>query len=203
MNNGEVHDYLVECWKEVKELESIIKHLGSTDKKSSFLTKYTLIRCCGTFEVSYKTVIARCAGFKLCSRTEKYIESSIVASSNNPNIHNMLNLLKKFDKSWSSSFESRIDNHNRKSRIKSAVKNLVNLRNSFAHGQSTTTTFHDVKSYFVEACRVVKILDEIVGVPSEDLEHKSIQNAFRESLHLRLINLLAIHMGRQVNTKGL
>jgi len=203
MHNLEVKNYLIECWDEVKDVEKAVNALDVFDKQRNYLTKYILIRCCGTLELSYKTLFARYAGHSLCQRTENYIEDSVIGSSMNPSLYKIKNLANRFDDRWGKKLEATIENHKRKSRIRSSINSLVTLRNKFAHGQTAQASFTNVKSYFVEACRVLYILDQIIGKNTEDPHHNLVCDEFKKMLHSKLVDILKRNMRyRRIKDSG-
>ncbi len=58
INNINAKAAIDDCNAELDRITGIINGVGSTSPLSGYLTKYSLIRICGTLEVCYKTIIA-------------------------------------------------------------------------------------------------------------------------------------------------
>lgn len=58
INNINASNAIVDCNAELSRITGIIDSVGSMSHLSNYLTKYSLIRICGTLEVCYKTIIA-------------------------------------------------------------------------------------------------------------------------------------------------
>lgn len=58
INNPNAQTAIDDCNAELSRITGIINGVGSINPLSGYLTKYSLIRICGTLEVCYKTIIA-------------------------------------------------------------------------------------------------------------------------------------------------
>ena len=59
MIKNEIAQYAIDdCRTKLDKIWHMIEAVGSTNKISGYLTRYALVRICGTLEISYKTIIA-------------------------------------------------------------------------------------------------------------------------------------------------
>lgn len=147
------------------ELESINTIIERTDKFSNivpFLTKYALIKACGTLEQSYKTIIVDYCETDVNQRLKNYLENKIRNSSRNPSIENISSSLSEFDKEWNKKFKLKLNRKKDKSKLKTSLKSLNADRNEFAHGGNPTTSFDSIRGYYNDAIKIMDILDSVV-----------------------------------------
>jgi hypothetical protein len=162
MNNENAQDSIDSCILELQRIETLIENLlGHTSPIVPFLTKYAIVRTCGTIEYCFKTIIA-----DLHTGTPQvlnYIDKTIRSSSMNPSINNICSTLKKFDEHWNNTFLERIRTHEHPQRLRDSIDSLNNARNSFAHGGTPTSTFDNVKNYFNDTVILIQMLDDVVN----------------------------------------
>lgn len=160
MNNRSVDIAIQDAQAEFAQLEELIRSEGISNKIRYF-TFYSLIKACGVIEYSYKTIVADFHDG--CSpQLQTYIDKKVRNNSNNPSLDNIRNLLISFDPAWNNSFNNALSSHPYKDRLKSSLSSLNTNRNSFAHGQSCTATFSDIKKYFNDAIEIIKMVDDAV-----------------------------------------
>lgn len=162
MNNNEVELKIQSC---VDEL-NIIKELIDKNKFQSsvqYLSKYALIKACGTIEQAYKSLIydytTTCENGKVIN----YIFKKVKESSMNPNYNNMVSLLKSFDEEWSNKFKKQIKEKENVEMIKYSLESLNNSRNQFAHGGNPIISIDDVIKYFKDSIEIIEIYDNIIS----------------------------------------
>ncbi|MCG8761036.1 hypothetical protein G1L15_14190, partial [Tenacibaculum finnmarkense] len=127
-----------------------------------FLTKYSIVRACGTIEFCFKTIISDShSGHS--SQITNFIDNTIRNSSMNPNRQNISTTLKKFDPNWKTNFNQKLNDIADCERIKASIDSLNLARNSFAHGDTPSATFENIKDYFMDSVEIMKILDEVVS----------------------------------------
>lgn len=162
MNNKNAQSSIDSCIEELERIETLIDNLlGHTSPIIPYLTKYAIVRACGTIEYCFKTIIA-----DLHTGTPQvlnYIDNTIRSSSMNPSISNMCTTLKKFDENWNTSFIEKIRIHEHPQRLRDSIESLNSARNSFAHGGTPTSTFENIKGYFNDTVLLIQMLDEIVN----------------------------------------
>jgi RiboL-PSP-HEPN len=160
MNNPDIQALVDECDNDFARIETLILALTSINPAVPYLTKYAIIKACGTLEQSFKLLISdfSCAGQSI--QIKKFIDISFRESSINPSLDNIHKSLKKFDEQWNNNFKAFLDADTNISRIKSSINSLNNARNLFAHGGNPTVTFNDVKDYFEDAKKIIEYIEQ-------------------------------------------
>lgn len=160
--NADLQCLIDDCNNEITEIEGKLQGLQPLDKMKGYLTNYTLIRCCGTIEYVYRSIVADYFSSFSIPQIHNYLESTVRSGSMGANYENMTKLLKKFDDSWESTFKTSINNRPEKNRLISSLKSLSTNRNAFAHGQSPTATFQDIVNYYNDSLIVINLFDAAV-----------------------------------------
>lgn len=163
MNNSDVQRVLDECWLDINQVSSIINSLGITSNINPYLTKYAIIRACGTIEIAYKTLIADYCCRRSKSEVKNYINKFIRESSSNPSYDNILRTLSHFNSIWVNELSSAIDVHPRTPLLCTSLQSLVDARNDFAHGGNPSTSINNILINFEDSCMIIDLLDQIIG----------------------------------------
>jgi hypothetical protein len=163
MKNTVVDQFLNDCEEELNQLEASMTLLGHTSPLGMFLTRYAIIKACGTIERAFKSLVADFAEDKQSQQVKNYLRSRIRESSMNPNENNITQLLKSFDESWAVEFSAKLKILPEQNRKKQSLKSLVEARNSFAHGGNPTTTITQVKVYFCDCRDIMNVIDESIA----------------------------------------
>lgn len=163
MNNNEVLLLLDECQDDLDKVGTIIDSLGQTSSVVPYLSKYAIIKACGTIEVAYKTIIADNCSKRTKKQVKTFIDNKVRDSSHNPSYTNICNLLDEFDSDWKDNFKQQVQIHTDRDEILTSLSSLVAARNEFAHGGNPTITISDVIRYY-RFCRIViEIIDNVVA----------------------------------------
>lgn len=162
MHNSEVESALVSCESDLASVKAIIDGLGITSNIVPYLTKYAVIRGCGTIEQAFKTVVADRCAYRCKSQVKRYIEIKVRLNSSNPSYSNICGLLKDFDEDWNSRFKLGVKGEPNSKQITDSLQSLVDARNDFAHGGDPSASISDVLTYFENSKRVIEILDDVV-----------------------------------------
>lgn len=162
MNNPDVAIILSACDAELVHIQGIIINLGITSAVVPYLTKYAVVRACGSIETSFKSVIADYCSQRSKKQVKRFIDRRIRDGSANPSIENMYKFLLDFDKNWQIAFKAQLNAEPNKTALTSSLQSLVDARNDFAHGGNPTTSLMDVVQYFGHAKRIIEIMDAIV-----------------------------------------
>lgn len=160
MNNLDIQTLVDECDDDFKRIEALIFVLTSINPAVPYLTKYAIIKACGTFEQAFKLIISDFSCLGQSAQIKNFIDSSFRESSINPSLDNIHKSLKKFDGQWNTNFKNFLDTDTDISRIKSSISSLNNARNQFAHGGNPLVTFNDVKDYFDDAKKIIVYLEQ-------------------------------------------
>lgn len=159
MNNTNADTAIKDCLNELNRIERIINAEGSTSPICSYLTKYALIRTCGTIEVCYKTIIADYYE-RYSSALGSFITHHVRNATRNGTYENSCTALREFDETKSKNFKVVINSLPDKEKILSSMKSLNTARNNVAHGISSTLSFTDIKGHFNDAIKVIEKLDD-------------------------------------------
>lgn len=160
MNNSAVEQMLDDCSDELDQLQILAAAQGPA---TPYLTKYAIVRACGTIEQSFKTVVADHCANKSKAQVKRFLAVRVRDSSMNPSWENMCRLLRDFDEIWNADFKSVVNADSDCAQIKLSLSSLVEARNNFAHGGNPSSTIGDVRVYFDHAKRIIQYMDSIVS----------------------------------------
>lgn len=161
MNNSEVENLIQDTIREFNQLEVLVEQVGYSSPMSKYLTKYSLIKSCGTIEYAFKNIIADFHN-NSTPQVRNFIDMMVRESSQNPSLDNIRRLLKNFDGVWLDSFNKELNKHANKNKLTTSLSSLNNERNAFAHGRNCSITFQNIKDYFLDAIEIIYILDRVV-----------------------------------------
>lgn len=161
INNPNAQTAIDDCNAELSRITGIINGVGSTSPLSGYLTKYSLIRICGTLEVCYKTIIADYYE-NIAPQLGRFISCHLRDASLNPIYENICKALSRFDDSKNELFKKEVANLANKDSLIDAFKVLNRERNNVAHGTNSTLSFNDMKSRFSEAIKIIEVLDSVM-----------------------------------------
>jgi hypothetical protein len=71
-------------------------------------------------------------------------------------------LITMYDVDWNTNFKQRLNEHENSERVKDSIDSLNTARNSFAHGDSPSSSFENIRNYFNDCVEIINILDEVV-----------------------------------------
>jgi glutathionyl-hydroquinone reductase len=171
MNNTTVEQLVSDCENELARITDIIDALGPFNNLVPYLTKYAIIKVCGTLEQSFKTIIADHNHISQSQQIRNFIDASIRKSSMNASFKNIYSTLKKFDTNWHNLFKTKLRNIPHYSRLTSSLNSLNDERNCFAHGGQPSASFASIKEYFNDAKEIVILLDLIVVEKNASRQH--------------------------------
>lgn len=163
MTNTEAQRNISLCNEELDKIDVMIENiLGHTSPIIPFLTKYSIVRACGTIEYCFKTIISDLHSGNSPQITN-YIDNTIRNSSMNPSISNICKTLKKFDENWNDDFKKQLKKHTKYKRLIDSIDSLNNARNSFAHGGTPSASFENIRNYYKDTVIIIEILDNVVN----------------------------------------
>lgn len=162
MNNTAVQAELTACSLELDDVAASIKGLGILSSTVPYLTKYALIRACGTIERAFKTLIADFCSQSSTYQIKQFLTKKVRDNSANPKLDRIHGMLNDFDESWSDSLKASMKRHADRELMTTALTTLVDARNEFAHGGSPNVSIGDVQSHFMNARKVIEIMDAII-----------------------------------------
>jgi RiboL-PSP-HEPN len=164
MYNIDVQLLIEGCDNELIHIDTIITSLGGTNLIIPYLNKYSVIKSCGTIEISFKTLIADYCSRRSKPQVKRFLNKRVRESSANPSYEKIIGILKEFDNNWVTSFKTQMQAQANYNSILSSIQSLVDARNDFAHGDNPTITFADIKNYFTESKLLIETLDNVIGV---------------------------------------
>jgi len=157
----ELKALIIDCDNEIGRIKVIIdgEPFGLT---TPYLTKYALIKACGTTERVFKSTIANYFNRSKLPQVQKFINKNVRESSCNPTYDRVVNMLAEYDEMWKQNFKVSIKNHSDYKKVIQSLDSLVSARNSFAHGGNPTITIGNIVTYFKDTIDFLYILDRTV-----------------------------------------
>lgn len=162
MNNVEVQRLLDDCSDELAQVNGLISGLGIASNVVPYLTKYAIIRACGSIEQAFKAILCDHCSKRSKKQIKRFLGRRVRESSVNPSYENICRLLKDFDEDWHSNFKSDINASPDKTVLMTSLTSLVDARNDFAHGGSPSSSINDVITYFHHSRAIIEALDSRV-----------------------------------------
>ncbi len=156
--NGVYEQELNICTQELSSIQSWIAD-NSLDSNVRFLTSYAVIRASGTIERVLKEMIFDVISLGSTEEAKSYLSRNIVEASFNPSTKKIEHLLPLLNSGWHSDFCNRV----RATEQKEQLNSLVDLRNSFSHGSSITTSISDVVEYYHSGVWILRQLSEVLS----------------------------------------
>lgn len=161
MKNPVANQAISDCNDELIKIRGQINLLGSTNSISGFLTRYSLIKICGTLEICYKTIIADFYE-QSAPHLGTFIGYHLRDASMNAKYDNICHAIGRFDKSKLNLFKSKIQSLQNSNRILQSLSDLNSARNEFAHGNQPTLSFNDICNKFNDVVLILEELDLIM-----------------------------------------
>jgi len=163
MNNADVDLQLTQCRTELDHVQTSITTVGVLSPVAPYLTKYAVIRACGTIEVSFKALVADFCSNRSNAQVKRFIHMKIRMGSANPSQENIMSTLNLFDETWKKKLKSNLKSDPDKQKLLASLQSLVDARNEFAHGGSPTLSIADVLQHFDHARRIVEHVDTVIA----------------------------------------
>ncbi|MCM1041285.1 MAG: HEPN domain-containing protein [Bacteroides sp.] len=161
MKNSIANQAINDCNDELVKIQGQIEQLGSTNIISGFLTRYSLIKVCGTMEVCYKTIIADFYE-NSAPLLGAFISYHLRDSSMNAKYENICKALCMFDRHKEKLFKEKISILPEKDKVMQALSDLNSSRNTFAHRGLFSMSFNDLYDKFKDGVRILEVLDSIL-----------------------------------------
>ena len=160
MNNQNFLTNIDECKEDLQRIQSLINGIGSMSPVAGYLTKFALIRVCGTLEICYKTLIADFYE-AVSPELQRYITIHVREASLNAKYDNIIKVLKEFSEEKSNDYKKNINAREDKDLILTAMSSLNSARNEVAHGGNMSLSIADMCNHFEKAVCVLGELDNI------------------------------------------
>ena len=152
-------DVLRDCFREIRSIEGYVSS-NPFDSKNKFLQSYLVMRCSGTTEYIFKSMLYDKIAFNLDARLKTYFENTILKNPSNPSYKKMIDLLSKYDRSWGKAFSNCFSS---RSVDITNIKSLIETRNGIAHGSpGTIPSINETKEKFYSCCRALHCVSKIL-----------------------------------------
>lgn len=129
---------------------------GTSPQEQSYLAKFLVVYICGIYEEVIETIFNEWADLFKSNILSYFFEEYLNKTFRNPNISNLINLLKKFDKNWVDTIG------NLPSDQKGAIDSIVTNKNYMSHGQSCTITLSEIENYYNLSKKVIEKIDDLL-----------------------------------------
>jgi hypothetical protein len=163
MTNENAATLISVCKREFEQIEHFREAVGGANSMMGLMTKYSVIKSCGTIEQCFKGILYDYFELNNTPQAKNYIFQHFRKCSMNPNHGNICKSLKKFDERWHAELNKMLDARSDKKKILRSLETLNEARNKFAHGGSPTTSFDQTKEYFQDSCIIIEFIDQIVA----------------------------------------
>lgn len=162
MKNKSVRSILDATQVELGDIQQLIHLLGVMNNANPYLTRYSIIRACGTLEFAFKALIAdSCTkGGRLQTRT--FVNTKVRDSSTNPRFGEICRILGEFDENWKKNFKDKVKRIPNSQQCLDSLNSLVEARNQFAHGGTPNMTIDQVVTFYTESRKLIEIIDNVV-----------------------------------------
>ena len=137
-------------------IEDINSFLSITELEKSYLAGFLVVYICGIYEEVIETIINDKVNKSNDYEISNYIKESVSNTFRNPDMQNIKKLLGKFKDGWKSEIAKLPEN------AQIAVDNIVNIKNSLAHGNNVTVTLRDVIQYYNDSLVVINKIDDML-----------------------------------------
>lgn len=146
--------------KLVEKIDEAIKDInsfsGSSELEKSYLAKFLVVFICGIYEEVIENVVNERIDKQKNTEISNYIRKSLKDTFKNPDMKNIKGLLGKFNEKW----KSEIENLSREAQT--AIDNIVNDKNSLAHGSAITLTPKEIIRYYSDSMIVINKIDDML-----------------------------------------
>ena len=146
--------------KLIEQIDQAIKDIDSfqkvSDLEKSYLAKFLVVFICGIYEEVIENIINERVDSYGHSEVSKFIKDTLFAQFRNPDIPVIKGLLGKFDDYWKTEIT------NLPQSAQTAITNIVNDKNSLAHGNSINLTLEDVRQYYNDSMVVINKIDDML-----------------------------------------
>lgn len=144
------------------ELDKISNWINSNklDFKVNYLNAYSVIKASGTIERIFKSMIYDRMSDGANDDTCYYLTKKILDASYNISYNKIQNILEKINPKWFKELNSRVS---KKNNLKNDLNSLIQLRNTFAHGNSMNEPIDTIIGYYESGMMVMEELDKVIN----------------------------------------
>jgi len=136
--------------KDIKNFSNI------SELEKSYLAKFLVVFICGIYEEVIENIINERIDKHNNIEISNYIKGSLYKTFRNPDIKNIKGLLGQFNQDWKSEIGKLPQS------AQTAIDNIVNDKNSLAHGNDVILTLQDTIQYFDDSMVVINKIDNML-----------------------------------------
>jgi hypothetical protein len=138
----------------INDIDSAVT-AGADSVSQSYFARYLVVYISGLYEQSIKEIVWEYSSTVGKLEIENYIANQVDKTFRNPDMDNIIGLVKKFSTSWAQKIIDLDD------RYKLAVNSIVTNKNQIAHGNVSGITLNDIKDFHRDATIVIEKIDEL------------------------------------------
>ena len=144
------------------ELDKISNWINSNklDFKVNYLNAYSVIKASGTIERIFKSMIYDRMSEGANDETCHYLTKKILDASYNVSFKKIQNILEGINPEWFKELKSRVS---QKNNLQNDLNSLIQLRNTFAHGNSINESIDAIIGYYESGMLVLEELDKVIN----------------------------------------
>lgn len=153
MKSKQAKNSLQKIDEAIKDIENF-SNISELEK--SYLAKFLVVFICGIYEEVIENIVNERINEHKSIETSNYIRESLHNTFRNPNMQNIKRLLGKFNNKW------KLEVENLPQDAQTAINNIVNDKNSLAHGNDVSITLRDVVQYYADSRAVINKIDDML-----------------------------------------
>ena len=150
--------YLKSKFEYIELLFTYFSSLQLDIELKSHISKYLTVLISGMYEDMIKNLVKEYVFKETTSKEIKNFTSrQMKYIFRNPESKNIQQFLNRFNKRWYGELMKKVDQTNL-----DALNSIVNNKNLIAHGNTSTITYEDIKTYYNESKIILEELDSII-----------------------------------------
>ena len=137
-------------------ISDIKRFSNNSELEKSYLAKFLVVYICGIYEEVIETIINEKVSSSNDPEVCNYVKETLKNNFRNPDMGNIKGLLSKFDTNW------KLEICKLPQDSQTAMDNIVNDKNSLAHGNDVSLTLIDILEYYNNSLAVIKKIDDLL-----------------------------------------
>lgn len=141
------------------QLDSLFSRIKDVDdlQLQSHWAKYLCILTSGYLEVAVGSIFGAYSKDKSVPTIYNFVSKKLDGLQN-PNMTKIIDLTRSFSSEWGDDLENQTAGE-----IKDAIDSIYANRNQIAHGRDAGITFHQISIWYVDAKKMINILENIIN----------------------------------------
>ena len=131
------------------------RSLASDPELQSHWARYLCVLVSGYLEIAVRSLLSEYARNTAGPITANYVQRTLEHSLQNPKMEKILEVVRTFSPEWEATLRKDAEG-----RPKDGVDSIVANRNLIAHGRSVGISLGQVQGYYLDALRVLALLDQ-------------------------------------------